>query len=383
MTDDELTAAIREVRERVQNRTGSHLVLPDLMPLVHARDAAEAKVAAIGSVNPRPPGLVSFLIQAVKKMIARALDWHVREQVEFNRATMASTQAVLEVLNETNRALDALSAHLDDYSRQVDNHREKYEIYTLRSASELQASFQLQIRELRHAFDAARTEQERLIHSELRMIRQRIALPASATPAISVPAEPSPPAIDWLHFSQRFRGPEENVREHQRRYLARFQSVSGILDLGCGRGEFLEAARDAGLSARGIDAHPEFVALCRSKGLEAGQADIFEHLASLSDRSLGGVFCSHVIEHLEPPRLPALIQLLGQKMEQNAPIVFETPNARSVASLTTHFFIDPTHVRPVPAPLLGFYLEEAGFGAIESEILPPEGLDCAVYARKL
>ena len=81
------------------------------MPLVHARDAAEAKVAAIGTVNPRPPGLKNSIAQFFKKTIARALDWHVREQVEFNRAAMGCVQASLEALAETNRALAALASH--------------------------------------------------------------------------------------------------------------------------------------------------------------------------------------------------------------------------------------------------------------------------------
>ena len=95
MHDDELTAAIREVRLRVRARNPERslglngLSVPDLMPIVHARDAAEAKVAAIGTVNPRRGGLKNWIVQSVKKLIARSLDWHVREQVEFNRGVMA------------------------------------------------------------------------------------------------------------------------------------------------------------------------------------------------------------------------------------------------------------------------------------------------------
>ena len=89
MTDEELTAAIREVQDRVRSRVtqGSlgldGVAATELMPLVHARDAAEAKVAAIGTVNPRPPGFKNAIIQRLKRSVARALDWHVREQVEF------------------------------------------------------------------------------------------------------------------------------------------------------------------------------------------------------------------------------------------------------------------------------------------------------------
>jgi SAM-dependent methyltransferase len=376
--DDEVAAAIREVRERVQARNGAHLALPDLMPLIHARDAAEAKVGAIGTVNPRPPGLKNSLIQWVKRKIARALDWHVREQIEFNRSVMDALQATLEALTETNQVLASLAATLGP------EQREARDIHTLRAIADLQNASQLRAAQLEQSFHEVTQRQhrdftaasEKLIHSELRLIRQRSAIAPSAIEAVPLAAQPLA-GLDVLRFSEHFRGPEDRVREHQRRYIARFHGATNILDLGCGRGEFLEAARDAGLTASGIDANAEFVALCRSKGLDAQAADLFTHLASLPDGSLRGAFCSHVVEHLAPVNLPGLIHLLARKLEANAPLVIETPSPAN-----PHFYLDPTHTHPVPAELLRFYLVEAGFGAIEVEYLS-EGLDFAMFARKL
>src|ERR1700677_1703614 len=93
---------------RARNPNGvvqGNIPLPDLTPLLHARDAAEAKVASIGTVNPRPGGLKNSIVQKLKRSVARALDWHVREQVEFNRGVMACVQATIESLNECNQAL--------------------------------------------------------------------------------------------------------------------------------------------------------------------------------------------------------------------------------------------------------------------------------------
>src|SRR4030081_1974770 len=85
---EELTALVQEIRDRVRARYPGpdalkhlRITLPDLLPLVHARDAAEAKVASIGTVNPRRGGPLNAVAQFIKKMVARALDWHVREQV--------------------------------------------------------------------------------------------------------------------------------------------------------------------------------------------------------------------------------------------------------------------------------------------------------------
>src|SRR6266478_2378079 len=91
---EELAAVLAEIRQRVRARHPNGSVsggtaLADLTPLLHARDAAEGKVASIGTVNPRPPGFLNFITQSMKRLIARSMDWHVREQVEFNRAVIS------------------------------------------------------------------------------------------------------------------------------------------------------------------------------------------------------------------------------------------------------------------------------------------------------
>ena len=117
---EELTAVIREIQQRVRSRHPAgvlgvgNIPIPDLMPLVHARDGAEAKVAAIGTVNPRAGGLVNAILQGVKKLISRALDWHVREQVVFNRAVISSIQATMDAIEEQNRAISQLAGHFHD-----------------------------------------------------------------------------------------------------------------------------------------------------------------------------------------------------------------------------------------------------------------------------
>jgi 2-polyprenyl-3-methyl-5-hydroxy-6-metoxy-1,4-benzoquinol methylase len=476
--DDELTAAIQAVRDRVRARHPENglgvegVAAADLNPLLHARDAAEAKVAAIGTVNPRPPGLKNSVAQWFKRKIARALDWHVREQIEFNRASMRCVQASLEALAETNRALAALaSQHRALREETARNHREEMialerqaqefndirkhwaewrvgfedrraasEIHLLRTISELQGSFQhrvtlqeQQFRQTEQSFrdttlhqhsefsetlnramldvqqrmwkdlEEVRSQFEKLIHNELKVMRQKMvatAAPASAhaeTPVTYIDN------IDWLRFAENFRGPEEEIRDRQRHYVLRFSGSAPVLDLGCGRGEFLEAARDAGLTASGIDQSDECVALCRAKGLQAEKADLFAYLDALADQSLGGIYCSQVVEHIDPHRLPDLITLMAKKLRSGALAVIETPNPECLAIFATHFYIDPTHTRPVPPRLLGFYMEEAGFGRLEVERLSPAvnsmpalaelpaavreqffgGLDYAMLGRKL
>ena len=497
-----LEQAIREIRERVRTQypEGAHdgVTLPDLTAVLQARDAARSKVAAIGRVNPRRPGPFNDIVQLLKRLVARALDWHVREQVEFNRAAVAGFDALLEALNENNRALKALAVsiaaaraeaagqieetrrHLraatdkleaacatlevtreelaatrgelqatrgelqttrgeldatradlqgtraeqdqaktdlgdlrgawQNKAAAVDNELFRIENQLLRTIGELKGAFDFRLgqmseevqRRLWGDLAQVREQFERLIQTELRVIRQRRAA-AAARPAAGPAAPEAAPALDYAMLAERFRGPEEHVREGQRSYVPLFEKRKSVLDIGCGRGEFLELMKEAGVPARGVDISPELVAACRAKGLEAEAADAFAFLPALQDESLDGIFCAHLIEHLEPARLPELIRLAAAKLRRGGLIAIETPNPECLATLASYFYLDPTHQRPVPAALLGFYLEEAGFGRIEVRWLSPaiesmpsleelpedfraaffDGLDYAITGRKL
>ena len=141
-----------------------------------------------------------------------------------------------------------------------------------------------------------------------------------------------------------------------------FKGRGNVLDIGCGRGEFLELMREAGVPARGIDSSLESIALCHEKGLPAEAADLFDYLRGLGEGELDGIFCAQVVEHLPPERLPEMIRLAASRLERNGVIVIETPNPDCLAIFATYFYLDPTHARPVPEKLLAFYLSEFGIG---------------------
>src|SRR5207248_3904248 len=109
----------------------------------------------------------------------------------------------------------------------------------------------------------------------------------------------------------------------------------------------------------------------RGKGLQAEVADLFVYLESLADASLDGIFSAQVVEHLPPQRLPEMIRLAAQKLRRDGLLAIETPNPECLAIFATHFYLDPTHTRPIPNPLLAFYMEEYGLGQIEVHRLSP------------
>ncbi|MGD0777265.1 MAG: class I SAM-dependent methyltransferase [Candidatus Solibacter sp.] len=425
MESAELIALLHEVRDRVRARNpetaagGVEIALPDLMPLVEARDAALGKVAAIGTVNPRTGGAVNAVVQAWKRLVARVLDWHVREQVEFNRKSVTCIDAAIEAMNECNRALVAmgnrLSAqekvgeemkdirdHWADWRAEWEQKLAQNEVQFLRSVADLQGGFQHRVtlmdanyrdallgqhskftgalerfsldiqQRLWADLERIRLEYERLIYSELKTIRQRAAVSGvSAEAPRGGTGAGALLGFDYGRFAERFRGTEEYVKAGQQLYLPYFRGCRNVLDIGCGRGEFLEMMQGAGIPAKGIDLDPESVATCRHKTLDAEVADLFVYLENLPEASLDGIFCSQVVEHLPPERLPEMIRLCASRLQRNGAIAIETPNPECLAIFATHFYLDPTHQRPVPHPLLAFYLEEFGVGNVEVRKLSP------------
>jgi O-antigen chain-terminating methyltransferase len=178
--------------------------------------------------------------------------------------------------------------------------------------------------------------------------------------------------FDYLAFEDRFRGPEDEVRARQAAHADRLAAAGGpVADLGCGRGELLELLRDRGVEAVGVDASAEMVAIAREKGLEAELGDMFSFLAGRAERSLGGVVCSHVLEHLWPADHVRFTRLCAAALRPGGLVVIETPNPKSLVAGAVNFSCDPTHLRPVFPETIAFMLERAGFEDVEVEYLSP------------
>lgn len=175
------------------------------------------------------------------------------------------------------------------------------------------------------------------------------------------------PLEDWRYagFENRFRGSEEDVKKQLEKYLDFFSKDGKVVDLGCGRGEFLELLRDKGVQALGVDANEQMVAICLDKGLNCRRGDILEKLAELEDASLAGIFSSQVIEHLPPPYLEKLVALCQAKISSGGTLVLETINPTSVFTLVQVYYLDPSHQKPVHPQALKFLLEGAGFEDVE------------------
>jgi len=197
---------------------------------------------------------------------------------------------------------------------------------------------------------------------------RKAAGPAGTRAAALADADQSPV---YAGFEDVFRGSEADIAARVSEYLPLFAGARDVLDIGCGRGEFLERLAANGVTARGVDLNGEMVRRCRERGLEAEEADALAYLASLPDASLGGLFAAQVIEHLPPDRLLRLLSLAHRKLRPGARIVLETVNPACWAAFFESYIRDITHVRPVHPETLRYLLSASGFTGVDIRFSAP------------
>jgi O-antigen chain-terminating methyltransferase len=203
--------------------------------------------------------------------------------------------------------------------------------------------------------------------------RPSAAPPASATAAGGL-AEPFSASLDsaaYVEFEDRFRGSQHDVRERVKEYLPILSTASGVLDIGCGRGELLTLLKEQGVTARGIDVNRAMVEVCRAQGLDAEHADALEYLACQPDQQLGGLIAIQVVEHFEPAYLMRFLETAFHKMRDGAPIVLETINPACWMAFFETYIRDLTHRRPLHPETLRYLVEASGFSKIDIHFRRP------------
>lgn len=177
--------------------------------------------------------------------------------------------------------------------------------------------------------------------------------------------------INYLSFENEHRGSEQEIKDQLRMFIDYFKDQENVLDIGCGRGEFLELLRERDIKALGVDIDNDMIELCKKKKLNVIKADIFDYLRKVPDKSLGGIFCSQVIEHLPAKNIVKLVRMCFQKLKPDCWAAFISPNPESLAIFRNAFYVDLSHIKPIHPEALKFVMKEAGFKQVVKKSFSP------------
>ncbi|MCK9374487.1 MAG: class I SAM-dependent methyltransferase [Sulfuricurvum sp.] len=269
---------------------------------------------------------------------------------QFEARTDSLNQQMEQIRQELNQRMDQIHQELDQ------THREQEE--------------KLLLSLYRHG----RSQQYR-IDQFLFDVKERLAEPSiTQIDAIAEASDTLDPF--YLAFEDRFRGSREAILERCREYLPllsplRGRSTSTALDLGCGRGEWLQTLLSAGFQARGIDLGGAMIATCTQAGLDVQQLSALDALRAESDASLDLISAFHLIEHLTWNELYTLTVEIFRVLKPGGLVLLETPNAQNLLVATQTFYKDPTHRNPVHQDTLKFLLEYHGASKVSIHPLHP------------
>lgn len=168
-------------------------------------------------------------------------------------------------------------------------------------------------------------------------------------------------------FEDRYRGSREVIKQRLYEYVPFLQALrshypdASAIDLGCGRGEWLEVLGEHGFSARGVDLDKGMLAAAQERGLEVSEQDALAALAGLPDQSVTVVSAFHLVEHIPFDTVRALVTEALRVLVPGGLLILETPNPENIVVGSSDFYTDPSHLRPIPPNLLAFVAEHAGY----------------------
>ena len=184
-------------------------------------------------------------------------------------------------------------------------------------------------------------------------------------------ASTSLPDFFYRAFEDKHRGSRELIKQRLRVYLPFINPLAGlypalaVLDVGCGRGEWLELLQDHHIPAQGVDTDEGMLAACHERGLSVIHKDGIEHLETLASHSLLAITGFHIAEHLPFVALQAFLVQAQRVLAPGGLLVLETPNPENLLVGAANFYIDPTHQQPLPSQLLSFLAEHQGFTPVK------------------
>jgi SAM-dependent methyltransferase len=422
---DERAEADRRYHEALTALDGAVLNVPELPDPPSAYDEGQIAVLNtawdIGVVPPTRGGvrgrLARFVWGIAGPIFQKQLTFnstlvdHLNRNVARHRQSRQAIDGLVAVVRAETAYLRAYHSHLILYLQQITAYVDTKDRETAGRALVVNAAVNAlaeDVAKRRESMEArerrfdARVSSLAAVHEELRTLigvvqqatltmkreLERIALapqptPNAATPNTQETSQPPtsnsqllafvPPldAYKYVGFEDQFRGSQDTIRGRLASYLPYFEGANDVLDVGCGRGEFLDLLKAGGIGARGLDLNHEMVEVCLARGLDVAEGDVVGYLNRQADASIGGLFAAQVVEHLQPAYLLRFLELAAHKLKPGAPIVLETLNPACWTAFFDSFIRDITHVWPLHPETLRYLVLASGFSGARIEYRSP------------
>lgn len=350
--------------ERHKKRTAAELatLTANAFEAFATRDAILAKFNAIEQSAKEQQELAS---------VARARrDSEQAENISRFEITAANIAALESLLQATSEKLE------HDFSAGINQLQEETRLLQQRSES-----LKVGLEKTNAQNDSELTSLKKVIEqvsSKNAFARRPSALKVSDQRGASFEGTIDPSSFDAFYkaFEDQFRGTRESVFEKQLRHLNKVKDLSSkeedsdlnslpVIDLGCGRGEWLELLAKENIPAIGVDLNQDFISECRSRALNAEESDVFTYLSKRESNSCRAITAFHIVEHLSFPELWTFYQETLRVLAPGGIAIFETPNPNNLRVAANFFLTDITHVRPLPTSLAAFLAEYLGASKTE------------------
>jgi SAM-dependent methyltransferase len=343
-------------------------LLPELLAKLNRAVAVPAE-----EPRPEPGGLKGLAFRTARRILApeiARLESAIARERELDSTLVQFLNRLSESANTSGARAAEFASALVGFAQRIDRLADaKDRLYASlgnRRSDLLLESMDKRVEAIRVGI---RKAQERLEGMSTSLALARVELAARSEP---VPrTREGIDAAHYVAFEERFRGSMEEIRGKLSDYVPYFRDSSPVADLGCGRGEFLELLREAGIDGHGVDGNPEMVDRCLERGLSAELGDALEFVSRRTPASCGGIFAAQLVEHLPPRILGGFLEGCHRALRPGGRLVLETVNPRSLLALVEAFYRDLTHEKPLHPDTLDFALRAAGFRDVELRYSSP------------
>ena len=328
----------------------------DIQVLTKELDSAQQAISGLASLIEQHQQQMFDHIDIITKERSDAITQHLFEHVDIT----------------TKERSDAITQHLFEHVDIIT--RERGEAFQQAAVAIARTELQNESTFVREAI------QREVVQLQRKIDAARASGPSTSSPATALSA--SSPAIDnalYIALEDAFRGDPVVIRVRQHQYLHYVKDVvtqnAPLLDIGCGRGEWLQILRESNIPATGIDTNAASVQECLAQGLNVTHADAITYLSNTTEKSLGAITLFQVLEHLPFATMVHLLRHALRALVPGGVLIAEVPNSETLSVGASTFWIDPTHERPLFPGLLEFLATEVGYTSVEglySSPLAPE-----------